>query len=272
VHRMLIRKGKDTTSVEWDSLTCTTNKTFANTVMDSKTEADLYPDIRRFMTSSEEYARRGIPYQRGYFLPGPPGSGKSSTIKAIANEFSLPIFMWNLDELASESQMNELATSMVSIVQGRPYMIVFEDVDRTEFMLAPPASGPASSSPAPSRRAQASSASTKIRDKLGMSSLLNLIDGVTEAHGRILVFTANDRAVVEQHTALLRPGRVDRSVEIGYCTPNQVGGGTLASRSLPPFHPNCFALRQGNRQRCTPSENSELASGKGGKGNECAER
>jgi mitochondrial chaperone BCS1 len=40
----------------------------------------------------------GIPYRRGYLLYGPPGSGKSSFIQAIAGELNYDICILNLSE------------------------------------------------------------------------------------------------------------------------------------------------------------------------------
>lgn len=49
-------------------------------------------DIQTFLSKHAWYEKRGIPYRRGYLLHGPPGTGKTSTIEAIAvspNTFSM---------------------------------------------------------------------------------------------------------------------------------------------------------------------------------------
>jgi hypothetical protein len=59
-----------------------------------------------------------------------------------------------------------------------------------------------------------------------MSVFLNAMDGVKESYGQITIFTANDSKKFLQPRkalkALLRPGRVDKLIEVGYCTPTQI--------------------------------------------------
>lgn len=44
----------------------------------------LIMDVEHFLSQPRWYIDRGIPYRRGYLLYGPPGSGKTSAIMAIA--------------------------------------------------------------------------------------------------------------------------------------------------------------------------------------------
>lgn len=52
----------------------------------------------------------------------------------------------------------------------------------------------------------------------GLSEILNAIDGVSDTHGRILIMTTNRKYALDD--ALLRPGRIDLSIEVGYVTPD----------------------------------------------------
>ena len=47
----------------------------------------------------KRYVERGIPYRRGYLLHGPPGSGKTSFITALAGELGFDICVLNLGEV-----------------------------------------------------------------------------------------------------------------------------------------------------------------------------
>jgi chaperone BCS1 len=47
-----------------------------------------------------------------------------------------------------------------------------------------------------------------------LSDILNAIDGIQSNHGRILILTTN--CIEELDSALLRPGRIDLKVEVGY--------------------------------------------------------
>jgi chaperone BCS1 len=53
----------------------------------------LLTDIKDFFRNEAFYAQRGIPWRRGYLLHGLPGSGKTSTILAIASELDLDVYM-----------------------------------------------------------------------------------------------------------------------------------------------------------------------------------
>jgi hypothetical protein len=52
-------------------------------------------------------------------------------------------------------------------------------------------------------------------EKLNLSFLLNLLDGILETPGRILIITTNHPEKLDP--ALIRPGRIDINIEVGYC-------------------------------------------------------
>lgn len=51
-------------------------------------------------------------------------------------------------------------------------------------------------------------------DKLSLSGLLNVLDGVVDSPGRILVMTSNHPEKLDP--ALIRPGRIDKKLKLGY--------------------------------------------------------
>jgi ATP-dependent 26S proteasome regulatory subunit len=72
----------------------------------------------------------------------------------------------------------------------------------------------------------------KVRDDnngVSLSGLLNSLDGVATPHGLITVMTTNDKSALDD--ALIRPGRIDRTEEIGMLDEDQ------ASRLLQLFYP-----------------------------------
>ena len=53
-------------------------------------------------------------------------------------------------------------------------------------------------------------------EELSLSFILNLLDGILETPGRILIVTTNH--VNKLDKAFIRPGRIDVNLEVGYCT------------------------------------------------------
>merc|ERR1711874_666891 len=55
------------------------------------------------------------------------------------------------------------------------------------------------------------------KDKLNLSGLLNVLDGVVDTPERILIMTTNHPEHLDP--ALIRPGRIDKKIFLGYMGP-----------------------------------------------------
>jgi chaperone BCS1 len=60
----------------------------------------------------------------------------------------------------------------------------------------------------------------KEKSKITLSTLLNALDGLTAAHGRILFLTTNH--ITKLPESLIRPGRIDRQVIFDYASSYQI--------------------------------------------------
>jgi mitochondrial chaperone BCS1 len=79
----------------------------------------------RHYCKSSSHDWKGIPYRRGYLLYGPPGSGKSSFIQALAGSLSYDICILNLSEKGlADDKLNHL----LSNAPERSFVLI-EDVD-----------------------------------------------------------------------------------------------------------------------------------------------
>merc|ERR1719428_542252 len=58
------------------------------------------------------------------------------------------------------------------------------------------------------------------KDKLNLSGLLNVLDGVVDTPERILIMTTNHPEQLDP--ALIRPGRIDKKILLGYMRPVHV--------------------------------------------------
>ena len=84
-----------------------------------------YPDTPSPCLVASTDLSPGIPYRRGYLLHGPPGSGKSSFIQALAGSFNYDICLLNLSERGlGDDKLNHLLSNVPS-----QSFVLIEDVD-----------------------------------------------------------------------------------------------------------------------------------------------
>ena len=185
--------------VSWEQFGLPRKKRLLNTViLEDGVKERVVEDVKEFLASDTWYHDRGIPYRRGYLLHGSPGSGKSSFIQALAADLDYNIAMLNLSERGlTDDRLNHLLT----IVPPRT-LVLLEDAD----------------SAFGNRRTQ-----TDIDGYRGanvtFSGLLNALDGVSSAEERLLFLTTNH--VERLDAALVRPGRIDMTIEIGAASKRQ---------------------------------------------------
>ncbi|PHH61672.1 hypothetical protein CDD81_8083 [Ophiocordyceps australis] len=166
-------------------------------ILDKGVKASIVDDVNDFLSRHEWYLDRGIPYRRGYLLFGPPGSGKSSFIQALAGELDFSVAMINLSEMGmTDDKLAYLLTKL-----PKRSLLLLEDADAAFVNRR-------------QRDADGYSGAT-----VTFSGLLNALDGVAAGEERIAFLTTNH--VDRLDPALIRPGRVDMMVRIGEATRHQ---------------------------------------------------
>jgi AAA+ superfamily predicted ATPase len=98
--------------------------TFDNLVLYGSLKQQIQDDFQRFFDSREVYERYGIPWKRGALFIGPPGNGKTHTLKALINKLAMPCIY-----VRSFEAHDELAEVFKRARMIAPCVVVFEDLD-----------------------------------------------------------------------------------------------------------------------------------------------
>ncbi|KAF4122354.1 mitochondrial chaperone BCS1 [Geosmithia morbida] len=205
-HRLAAQANEGKTTVysarglEWGQLgDPRTKRPLASVVLDEGVKENIVSDVKDFMSRQQWYVDRGIPYRRGYLLFGPPGSGKSSFIQALAGELDFSVAMINLSEMGmTDDKLAYLLTKL-----PKRSFLLLEDADAA-FV---------------NRRQRESDGYNGAT--VTFSGLLNALDGVAASEERIAFLTTNH--IDRLDPALIRPGRVDMMARIGEATRFQAG-------------------------------------------------
>lgn len=154
--------------------------------LDENIKMQLKNDITKFINNELEYDKFGIPYKRTYLLTGVPGSGKTSIIKALCNEFERNLCILSVNKDFDNSTILNAFKNM----REKSFLLI-EDIDclfeKREH---------------------------KDNPLITFSSFINVLDGVLYKHGLICFITTNHPERLDH--AILRSGRMDLILKIDY--------------------------------------------------------
>jgi AAA+ superfamily predicted ATPase len=141
----------------------------------------------------EAYARWGTKPPKGILLYGPPGTGKTLMAKALATEALARLYHIKVTDILSvwHGQTEKYLKKAFEIaIENRPSIVFLDEIDAL----------------APSR-----DFSGEITQRT-VATLLELLDGMEERRDLMVVASTNRVDAVD--SALKRPGRIDRLIEV----------------------------------------------------------
>ena len=202
----------------------TTTRTFENVFFEQRKQ--VRDRVQFFLEHRDWYEKKGIPYTLGFMFHGPAGTGKTSSIKAIANAGRRHIINIQLSEIKTKQQLQHLFFNdeihVFNGVNTEKYTIpvaerlyVIEDIDAMgDVVLRREWKKPVVEEK--KKEDDIFGDRKEDKDTFDLSFLLNLLDGTLEANGRIIAFSSNYPERIDK--ALIRPGRVDMIVHFKRCS------------------------------------------------------
>ena len=188
-----------------------TNSSFDNFF--SEEAASVQIELKTFLEGKDTYKRIGRPWNYSILNTGSPGVGKTKLVKVIAALTGRSLIVLNLQHITSPLLLQQVFHS--SIISGislphdkRLYYIpevdtqLLEVAKKREKKVVEPVvllnAGEKEKPPEPI-------------PSLTLGDILNVLDGVPERNGHILILDTN--RLDELDPALIRPGRIDRVIE-----------------------------------------------------------
>ncbi len=174
-----------------------------------KDKNKIVENIINFKNKTGIYSKEGISHKLGFLLYGPPGTGKTSFIKALSNEFQRNIISIPIGSIKTNKQFFDLIISKdkeFKIMEYEDIIYVIEDLDAIQSIIIDRSI----------LNDFEKSNSIEYEDALNLSEILNVLDGIIDTPGRMIVFTTNHIDHIDP--ALIRPGRIDILLKMDYLT------------------------------------------------------
>jgi len=215
-NKKLLNNNDKNTNFLFDIHEFNSNKSFNNIFFEQKEL--LINRLNYFINNKNEYERLGIPYTFGLLFSGDPGCGKTSTIKAIANSFKKNIVEISLSKIKTCSELKHIFFNDIineKYIPDNKKIIVLEDIDCMGDIIKKRETKKIITSTEKNNNSEKNNYEEE-NDLLTLSYILNLIDGVLEQNGRILIITTNYPKKLDP--ALIRPGRIDLKINFKKCS------------------------------------------------------
>ena len=192
----------------WNSNVSFDNRFFSN-------KDYILDKINFFINNPEWYNKRGIPYTLGFLLWGEPGCGKTGFIKALMNYTKRHAISIKLNNSFNMNKLKEIiyneTISENIIIPQKNRILILEDIDCMSDIVH-------------ERDLIEDTKKNDVKydielnnyDNNNLSYLLNILDGIQECPGRIIIMTTNKPDKLDK--ALIRPGRIDHNINFTKAT------------------------------------------------------
>ncbi|KAJ7075288.1 P-loop containing nucleoside triphosphate hydrolase protein [Mycena belliarum] len=196
----------------WARAVTKNRRAFATLILPAGVKELLLADAQEFLASEEWYTFAGVPHRRGYLLYGEPGTGKSSTIHALAGELGLEIYFISLaapgiDDYTLGRLIRDTPSRCILLIEDIDCAFPSREEDDDEPLLD------AKGNPIPKEL-------TPPLSQVTLAGLLNVLDSVASEEGRLTFATTNH--IEQLDPALIRPGRMDLKIQYGLATSEQL--------------------------------------------------
>ena len=209
-----------------------TNRIFDNMFFEEK--RNIIPVLTAFRDGTLYPKHLPLDNKLGIILHGPPGTGKTGFISALANFLKRDIMMVNMSRIQTRSDLDSLLSG-----DAKRWIYVFEEFDcmpgvtnrlqeKKEVAEVNNTNTDSTQGLAYAMMLMAQKEKSDammdnyrrekqlVQDKLDIGYILSKLDGLESADGRIIVATTNYPERID--SALLRPGRFGIQLKLGNCT------------------------------------------------------
>ena len=190
-------------------------KSFDTTYLRKNDTHDLISTLDIFKTEAKLFEEYGLPNKLGIMLYGEPGTGKTTTIHAIASYLQKNIYYVNLSTIQTNEEL-QMVFDHVYVESMSGGIIVFEDIDAMTSVVHKRNTGATENI---DTNANVNTNKTT-NEKLTLEYFLNLLQGSLTRDGTIFIATTNH--IEKLDPAFCRVGRFDVKINMKKCDHYQI--------------------------------------------------